>query len=266
MRHKKLLRLTLALITLSVALGWAPPHFVRCGAARRRAARAAVRAADSSPPGEEPTEDSSQIYEDLRKWEGPGGSARSEEMEGFNKGLYDHLNNRPEYETAKMYDSLKARIDVDDPLKEEFARNRERIENNTGPAPDQTPGEVIDAVLLAPRDADLHLEEAINLLHAREVLLTNFKIFLDRFFAQIQHVRRKQRFTVFRVVRFVRLQQTVEPREQIFRAVIRVQDDRDAVQIRQFTNHERPRDAPGDRGFLILIRRPFPRHEIPTAV
>ena len=158
MRHKKLLRLTLALITLSVALGWAPPHFVRCGAARRRAARAAVRAADSSPPGEEPTEDSSQIYEDLRKWEGPGGSARSEEMEGFNKGLYDHLNNRPEYETAKMYDSLKARIDVDDPLKEEFARNRERIENNTGPAPDQTPGEVIDAVLLALQDVDFPTE------------------------------------------------------------------------------------------------------------
>jgi len=158
MRHKKLLRLTLALLTLSVALGWAPPHFVRCGAARRRAARAAVRAADSSPPGEEPTEDSSQIYEDLRKWEGPGGSARSEEMEGFNKGLYDHLNNRPEYETAKMYDSLKARIDVDDPLKEEFARNRERIENNTGPAPDQTPGEVIDAVLLALQDVDFPTE------------------------------------------------------------------------------------------------------------
>ena len=157
MRHKKLLRLTLALISSP----WRP----RLGAAslcavRRRAARAAraVRAADSSPPGEEPTEDSSQIYEDLRKWEGPGGSARSEEMEGFNKGLYDHLNNRPEYETAKMYDSLKARIDVDDPLKEEFARNRERIENNTGPAPDQTPGEVIDAVLLALQDVDFPTE------------------------------------------------------------------------------------------------------------
>jgi hypothetical protein len=79
-------------------------------------------------------------------------------MEGFNKGLYDHLNNRPEYETAKMYDSLKARIDVDDPLKEEFARNRERIENNTGPAPDQTPGEVIDAVLLALQDVDFPTE------------------------------------------------------------------------------------------------------------
>ena len=157
MRHKKLLRLTLALITLSVALGWA--RHALCGAAPRgAAARAAVRAADSSPPGEEPTEDSSQIYEDLRKWEGPGGSARSEEMEGFNKGLYDHLNNRPEYETAKMYDSLKARIDVDDPLKEEFARNRERIENNTGPAPDQTPGEVIDAVLLALQDVDFPTE------------------------------------------------------------------------------------------------------------
>jgi len=76
------------------------------------------------------------------------------QMQEFNKGLYAHLNKRPEYETSNMYSALRKRQDVDDPLYSELKERREMLANAPMPNEDQTPGEVIELVLRALRDVD----------------------------------------------------------------------------------------------------------------
>jgi len=76
------------------------------------------------------------------------------QMDEFNKGLYEHLNKRPEYETSSMYSQLRKRQDVDDPLYGELKERREMLSNAPQPNEQQTPGEVIELVLRALRDVD----------------------------------------------------------------------------------------------------------------
>ena len=76
------------------------------------------------------------------------------ELSDFNKGLYEHLNRRPEYETSEMYSALRKRQDVDDPLYSELEARREMLSNAPLPNEEQTPGEVIELVLRALRDVD----------------------------------------------------------------------------------------------------------------
>lgn len=76
------------------------------------------------------------------------------ELNEFTKGLYDHLNKRPEYETSEIYSALRKRQDVDDPLYSELEARREMLANAPLPNEEQTPGEVIELVLRALRDVD----------------------------------------------------------------------------------------------------------------
>ena len=48
---------------------------------------------------------------------------------------------------------------------------------------------VVDAVLLAAGHAELHLEHAVELAHALEVLLARRDVLLERLLGEIEHVR-----------------------------------------------------------------------------
>lgn len=76
------------------------------------------------------------------------------ELQDFNRGLYEHLNKRPEYETSELYSALRKRQDVDDPLYSELEARREMLSNTPQPNEEQTPGEVIELVLRALRDVN----------------------------------------------------------------------------------------------------------------
>ncbi len=55
---------------------------------------------------------------------------------------------------------------------------------------------VVHTVLLAPDDADLHLEPELHCGHPLEILDTGRDVLLVKFLAQIQHVTREQGLTV----------------------------------------------------------------------
>ena len=125
---------------------------------------------------------------------------------------------------------------------------------------------VIHAILFAAGDADFHFEEAVDLLHASQVLFADFEVLLNRFLGQVEHVGREERFTVLGEIFLVRLQEPVKPRKKVLGAVVRVQDHRHAVHFRQRAHLKRTRDATGDRRLLVLVIEPLTRHEVSTTV
>lgn len=137
------LRQSLLITAVVGSVGWAPSLRTalpaRCGRPQPAKLRMA-EAADDMPPGD--AED--ELMKGLNEMQ----------MQEFNKGLYAHLNKRPEYETSNMYSALRKRQDVDDPLYSELKERREMLANAPLPNEDQTPGEVIELVLRALRDVD----------------------------------------------------------------------------------------------------------------
>mmetsp|Transcript_10117 Transcript_10117/g.33287 ORF Transcript_10117/g.33287 Transcript_10117/m.33287 type:complete len:526 (-) Transcript_10117:16-1593(-) len=88
---------------------------------------------------------------------------------------------------------------------------------------------VVHPVLLAARDAKLHLEQHVELGHPLHVLDADGDVLLERLLGQVEHVRREERLAVRGVVRFRLGQHPVHPREELLGAVVCVQDHRHAV-------------------------------------
>ena len=97
---------------------------------------------------------------------------------------------------------------------------------------------VVDAVLLAAGDPQLHLKQHVHLGHPFHVLDADLDVLAERLLREVEHVRREERLAVRLEVLLVRLHEPVEPRQPRALAVVRVQDDRDAVQL----GHLRGRD------------------------
>jgi len=118
---------------------------------RRQRSRASTLCVDGSAPGADGGEGAApkdsaaaeedslarDLAEEIGTWE-------------FTSELYAHLQRRPDYETSELYKALRNRIDVVDPIYSnlEEAKGREAAV----PTPGQTPGEIIDLVLIALRE------------------------------------------------------------------------------------------------------------------
>ena len=127
---------------------------------------------------------------------------------------------------------------------------------------------VVDAVLLAAGDAQLHLQEQVGLGHARQVLDAGRDVLLEGVLGQIEHVRGEQRLAVLGEVVLVGVQQPVEPGQPVAHAVVRVEDDRHAVELRELAHLERARHAPGDGGLVghaVLARDELAGQELAAA-
>ena len=74
---------------------------------------------------------------------------------------------------------------------------------------------VVDAILFAAGNAELDLEQALHWRHTLEVVCRDVHIFLDWLFREVEHVRRKERFTVRSKVLFVGFEHAVKPRPEL---------------------------------------------------
>jgi hypothetical protein len=92
---------------------------------------------------------------------------------------------------------------------------------------------VVHAVLFAAGHAELDLQRHAELGHAGEVLAANRDVFLQRLLGQVEHVRAEQRRAGGGEVPFALVQQQVDPRQQLLRRVVGVDDGRDAVLLGQ---------------------------------
>mmetsp|Transcript_1774 Transcript_1774/g.4851 ORF Transcript_1774/g.4851 Transcript_1774/m.4851 type:complete len:437 (-) Transcript_1774:18-1328(-) len=88
---------------------------------------------------------------------------------------------------------------------------------------------IVDAIFFSARDSNFHFQPNVHLGHAFKVLGADFDILFIGFFGKIQHVHGEQGFAVLLEEFFIGIQHGIEPGEQLFGAVIRVEDDGDAV-------------------------------------
>mmetsp|Transcript_52710 Transcript_52710/g.136499 ORF Transcript_52710/g.136499 Transcript_52710/m.136499 type:complete len:402 (+) Transcript_52710:396-1601(+) len=124
---------------------------------------------------------------------------------------------------------------------------------------------VVDTVLLAAGHAELHLKEEVDLGHALEVLDAGADVLLEGVLGEVEHVRGEEGLAVLLVVVLVSLNQAVEPRQPRAHAVVRVEDDRDAVELGDLTHVEGTRDGAGNAGGIISVVGTLASVELATA-
>mmetsp|Transcript_2361 Transcript_2361/g.4505 ORF Transcript_2361/g.4505 Transcript_2361/m.4505 type:complete len:348 (+) Transcript_2361:218-1261(+) len=124
---------------------------------------------------------------------------------------------------------------------------------------------VVDAVLLATRDAQLHLQKHAHLTHALEVLLANLDVLVKRLLGEVDHVRREERLAVHLEVALGGDEHAVEPRQQVLRAVVRVQNHRHAVLLGHSAHVVGARDGAGDGRAVVGVVESFASVELRAA-
>ena len=125
---------------------------------------------------------------------------------------------------------------------------------------------VVDAVFLTTGHTQLDLEQHVDARHAREIRAASLEVLVQRVLGEIEHVRAEQRLFVRGVERLARIEQAVDPRQQVTRAVIGVQDDRHAIGFGQRSHVERARDAAFDRSKVCLVVDELAGVELTAAV
>ena len=83
---------------------------------------------------------------------------------------------------------------------------------------------VINAIFFTTRDTYFHLEPDTQRRHAFEILGARRDILILWLLGKIEHVGREQGFLVDLVILFICVEHAIEPREELFGTVIRVQN------------------------------------------
>ena len=113
---------------------------------------------------------------------------------------------------------------------------------------------VVHAVFFTTGATQFDFQSHADFGHALQVFRADFDVLLQRFFRQVDHVRREQRLTGSCEVFFTRVQQTVDPRQQFLRAVVSVQDNRNTIMFSHLVNVMRTRDRAQDSSTLRNVR------------
>mmetsp|Transcript_24628 Transcript_24628/g.61175 ORF Transcript_24628/g.61175 Transcript_24628/m.61175 type:complete len:369 (+) Transcript_24628:314-1420(+) len=124
---------------------------------------------------------------------------------------------------------------------------------------------VIDAVLLAAGDAQLHLQQHVELRHLLEVLGADLEVLVHRLLRQVDHVRREERLAMRGKVPLRRGEHAIEPRQQFLAAVVGVQYDGHAVLLGHGAHMEGARHGAGDRGLEVGVVEALARVKLAAA-
>ena len=111
---------------------------------------------------------------------------------------------------------------------------------------------VVDAILFAASDTDLHFEPDLHLDEALKVLNADCDVLLIRLLTEIEHVGGVEGLSVLLVVSLIGLEHAIEPGEELLRAVVGVKDDRDAVVGGHLADMEGHGDGTGGCGVGVL--------------
>mmetsp|Transcript_35808 Transcript_35808/g.66704 ORF Transcript_35808/g.66704 Transcript_35808/m.66704 type:complete len:373 (+) Transcript_35808:485-1603(+) len=124
---------------------------------------------------------------------------------------------------------------------------------------------IVHAILLSSGDPQFHLQAAADLRHPLHVLHTNFNVLLQRLLRQVQHVRGEQRLAMELEISLIRFQEAIKPWKQTFCAVVRVQDDGDAVLFGNSTHVVRTRNSTSYGRMKLLVVQALPGIELRAA-
>lgn len=84
---------------------------------------------------------------------------------------------------------------------------------------------VVDTILLSTSDANLHLQPETNWGHALEVFDASCDVLFLALFRKVEHVGGEEGLAVLLEVCLIRLEHTLEPREELVCAVVAVHDN-----------------------------------------
>jgi len=112
---------------------------------------------------------------------------------------------------------------------------------------------VVNTILLASGDTDLHLEMAVDLGHAMEVLDADLDVLLLAVLRKIEHVRGEEGLAVLLEVLLISSKHTIEPRKKLLGTVVRVQDDGDTVGLGDGTDVVGTSDGTENGSSLTLV-------------
>ena len=112
---------------------------------------------------------------------------------------------------------------------------------------------VVDTVLLATSDANLHLKELLHWRSTLQVLGSGLDVVIDCLLGQIDHVRGEEGLVVLLEVRLIGVEHAVEPWEELLGAVVGVEDDWNAVGWSDGADVVRGGDGTLYRGGLVLV-------------
>jgi len=111
---------------------------------------------------------------------------------------------------------------------------------------------VVDTILFAASDTDLHLQPDLHLDETLKVLYADCNVLLIGLFAEIKHVRGVEGLSVLLEVSLVGLNHAIEPGEELLRAVVGVKDDGNAVVGGHLADVEGHGDGTGGSGVGVL--------------
>jgi hypothetical protein len=112
---------------------------------------------------------------------------------------------------------------------------------------------VVDTILLATSDADLHLEPLLHRGSALEILSGGLNVPLNVFLREIDHVRGEKRLAGSLEVSLVGVEHAVEPRKELLGAVVSVEDDGNAVSRSDLADEMSTGNGASDRGGLVGV-------------
>jgi hypothetical protein len=92
---------------------------------------------------------------------------------------------------------------------------------------------IVHAVFLAAGHAEFDLERHAHLRHALEILRADFEVLVQRLLGEVEHVRAVERLAGLGELLLARGEQAVDPRQQLLRAMIGVQNNGHAVSLRR---------------------------------
>mmetsp|Transcript_130347 Transcript_130347/g.316665 ORF Transcript_130347/g.316665 Transcript_130347/m.316665 type:complete len:306 (-) Transcript_130347:343-1260(-) len=88
---------------------------------------------------------------------------------------------------------------------------------------------VVHAILYAASNANLHLQDQVHGRHFLKIFGTNCHVLLVGLLGEVEHVRAEERLAMGLEVFCVSLKHAIKPREELLRAVVRVDDHWDAI-------------------------------------
>mmetsp|Transcript_26817 Transcript_26817/g.49284 ORF Transcript_26817/g.49284 Transcript_26817/m.49284 type:complete len:265 (-) Transcript_26817:277-1071(-) len=121
---------------------------------------------------------------------------------------------------------------------------------------------IVHAILLTACDAQLHLQQDVDLSHTLQVLLADLNVLLKRLLREINHVRGEERFAMQLKVALVCLHQPIQPRKQVLGAVVGVQDDRNTVLLSKGADMVCARDGARDASMEVAVVQPLASIEL----
>jgi hypothetical protein len=114
-------------------------------------------------------------------------------------------------------------------------------------------GLVVNAVLLATGDTDLHLDPLLHGSNALEVGGGGLDVVVDLLLGKVDHVGAEEGLAVDLEVGLVGVDHAIEPGEELLGAVVGVKDDGDAVGGSNRTDVVASGNGTSDRGLLVLV-------------